>query len=312
MLVPQLLGAPTMVQSDNTEHGGERNRRHRHIDEVRPAGPVRLVTGPHMLTINPVDGSEIEPCPLAELPGEPRKLTPDERPTQGTAATPTGGTPAGAFAIPMLERDEERQNLARQLARGRSTRLTGPSGSGRSTLLDAVAEDVAGLAPDGVVRLNGYRRTSADLLQELFHAVHDAPRRRPSDEEMRAALSSVGAVVIVDDLAFGGEALDELLTATPECAFLLAATPDVASPSADVHVEEVQIGGLSRTGCLELLEHAVRRPLTNEETDTAGDLWFATEGSAEGLPLRFVQAGALLRTGGAEDLAAAGTAVGDR
>lgn len=293
-----------MVQHDSTQHGGERNRGG--SGPSGATGPVRVVVGAHVLTVNPVDGSEIEPCPSGELPGEPRKLTPGERPAQGPAAVPEGGTAGGTHHIPMLERDEERESLARQLARGRSIRLTGPSGSGRSTLLDAVAEDVAGLAPDGVVRLSGYHRTSADLQQELFAAVHDAPRRRPSEEEVRTALHSVGAVVIVDDLEFGGTALDDLLDATPECAFLMAATPDVAPPSADAHVEEVALTGLSRTGCLELLEHAVRRPLTNEETDAAGDLWFSSEDASEGLPLRFVQAGAILRNGSAGELGGTG------
>ena len=299
-----------MVQHGNTQHGGEQDEgggseagaARSDAEKAGPHPPVRLVAGAYLLTVNAVEGSEIEPCPSAELPGEPRKLSPEERPSQGPAATLTGGTPAGVFAIPMLEREEERELLARQLARGRSVRLTGPSGAGRTTLLNAVAEDVAGLAPDGVVRLSGYHRTPEDLLQELFSAVHDAPRHRPSVAEIREALHDVGAVVIIDDLAFGGAALDRLLDATPECAFLLAATPDVAAPSADAHVEEVPLSGLSRTGCLELLELAVRRPLTNEETDAAGDLWFGSEGSSEGLPLRFVQAGALLRHDTAEVL----------
>ncbi|WP_229332498.1 ATP-binding protein, partial [Streptomyces sp. UNOC14_S4] len=193
--------------------------------------------------------------------------------------------------LPLLERQEERERLVRLLSRGRSVRLTGPSGSGRTALLDAVAADCADLAPDGVVRLNGRHRTTTDLLHELFAAVHDAPRYRPDRAELLALVHEIGAVVVLDDLEFGGAALDELLDATPECAFLLAATPEIAAPSADSHLEEVFLGGLDRTGCLELLEHATGRPLTDEEADWAADLWFASEG----LPLRFVQAGALLR-----------------
>ncbi len=203
-----------------------------------------------------------------------------------------------------MHRAEERERLGRLLSRGRSVRLTGPSGSGRTVLLDAVAEDCAGLAPDGVVRLSGYHRTAGDLLHELFAAVHHAPLHRPERAELLAAVREIGAVVVLDDLEFGGVALDELLDATPECAFLLAATPDVAAPSTDAHVEEVFLGGLDRTGCLELLERAVDRPLTDEEAGWAADLWF----ESEGLPLRFVQAGALLRQ---RDALAAGPAAVD-
>ncbi|MGW0335233.1 ATP-binding protein, partial [Streptomyces sp. NPDC003011] len=197
----------------------------------------------------------------------------------------------GRPELPLLARQDERERLVRLLARGRSVRLTGPAGSGRTTLLDVVAEDCADLAPDGVIRLSGFHRTASDLLYDLFHAVHDAPLHRPDRDQLLGHVREIGAVVVLDDVEFGGAALDELLDATPECALLIAATPDVPAPSADSAVEEVFLGGLERADGLKLLEHAVGRVLTEEESNWAGDLWF----ESEGLPLRFVQAGALLR-----------------
>src|SRR5262249_1804377 len=105
------------------------------------------------------------------------------------------------------------------------------------------------------------------------------------------AVREIGAIVLVDDLEFGGAALDAFLDATPECALLVATTPDVPAPSPDCHLEEVFLSGLSRTGVLELLEREVGRPLGDDEAHWAADLWF----ESDGLPLRFVQAGALLR-----------------
>ncbi|MFC9281271.1 ATP-binding protein [Streptomyces collinus] len=252
---------------------------------------AQLVSGDFLLTVNPVDGSEIEPCPPHERPGRPRKRTAAERAETERAARPP--VPAGP-ALPtlaLLERQDERERLVRLLARGRSVRLTGPGGSGRTALLDLVADDCLDLAPDGVVRLTGFRRTATDLLHDLFHAVHDAPRHRPEREELLELVGEIGAVVVVDDLEFGGAALEELLDATPECAFLLGATPDVPAPTADSEVEEVFLGGLDRAAGVEILERAVGRVLSEEEANWAGDLWF----ESEGLPLRFVQAGALLR-----------------
>ncbi|MGW3571423.1 ATP-binding protein [Streptomyces sp. NPDC000941] len=185
-------------------------------------------------------------------------------------------------------------------------RVTGPSGAGRSTLLDAVAADCGDLAPDGVVRLSGYRRTATDLLYELYAAVYRAPLYRPGRPELLAAVAEIGAVVVLDDIEFGGAALDEFLDATPECAFLISATPAVAAPSTESHLEEVFLSGLSRTGSLELLERAVRRPLVEDERDWAADLWF----ESEGLPLRFIQAGALLRQRDALRGEASGSAEG--
>ncbi|OON72018.1 ATP-binding protein [Streptomyces tsukubensis] len=250
----------------------------------------QLVTGDFLLTVNPVDGSEVEHCPPGERPERPTRRGPAERAELRRAGRPP--VPAGPAPVtwPLLERGEERERLARLLARGRSVRLTGPAGSGRTALLDEVAEESDTIAPDGVVRLSGRGRTPGDLLYALFAEVYEAPFHRPDRALLLELVHDIGAVVVLDDLEFGGAALDELLDATPECAFLVAATPDVAAPSADSRLEEVFLGGVGRGGGLELLERAVGRPLGDEEANWAGDLWF----ESEGLPLRFVQAGALL------------------
>ncbi|MFF9815901.1 ATP-binding protein [Streptomyces sp. NPDC014006] len=252
---------------------------------------VQVISGDLLLTVNPVDGSEIEPCPPAGQPERPARRTTAERADADRAAAPPVPPGPARPALPLLGRDEERERLVRLLARGRSVRLTGPAGSGRTSLLDLVAEDCADLAPDGIVRLNGFHRTADDLLHDLFRTVHSAPRHRPARDELLQYVRDIGAVVVLDDLEFGGAALDELLDATPECAWLLAATPDVAAPSADSAVEEVFLSGLDRAGGVDLIEQSLGRVLTEDEANWAGDLWF----ESEGLPLRFVQAGALLR-----------------
>ncbi|MFC7304777.1 ATP-binding protein [Streptomyces monticola] len=256
-----------------------------------PVRTVQLISGDFLLTVNPVDGSEIEPCPPGEQPARPRKYTPAEREELRRAAK-APVPPGPALPVPpLLERQEERERLVRLLARGRSVRLTGPAGSGRTALLDVVAEDCADLAPDGVVRLSGYGRAPADLLHDLYAAVYGSPGHRPDEARLLELVHDIGAVVVLDDLEFGGGALEEFLDATPECAFLLSATPDVAAPLPDSHLEEVFLGGLGRGGGLELLEQVAGRALSDDEAALAGDLWF----ESEGLPLRFVQAGALLR-----------------
>ncbi|WP_095756837.1 AAA family ATPase [Streptomyces xinghaiensis] len=259
-----------------------------------PVRTTTLTAGEYLLTVNPLDGSEVEACPPDRRPAAPARRTPAERARRGRATPPpVPAAPAvpAVSATPLLERAEERIRLRGLLARGRSVRVTGPSGSGRTVLLDAVAEECTDLAPDGVVRLSGHGRTASDLLYDLFDAVYDAAGHRPAREDLLAHVRRIGAVIVLDDLGCGGAALGELLDATPECAFLFSATPDVAAPPADAHVEEVFLPGLSRGACTELLRHVVDRPLEEDEEAWAGDLWF----ESEGLPLRFVQAGALLR-----------------
>ncbi len=259
--------------------------------QPQQARVVQVVAGDLLLTVNPVDGSEVEQCPPGELPPVPVRRTAAERTDRERAAAPPVPPGPPAPQLPLLERQEEREQLVRLLARGRSVRLTGPAGSGRTALLNAVAADCTDLAPDGVVRLSGCKRTVTDLLYGLFEAVHDAPLLHPDRAGLLERLRSVGAVVVLDDLEFGGAALDELLDATPECAFLFGTTPDAPAPGPDAHLEEVFLAGLGRSASITLLEKVVERPLTEEEANWAGDLWF----ESEGLPLRFVQAGALLR-----------------
>ncbi|WP_412076700.1 ATP-binding protein [Streptomyces xanthophaeus] len=257
-----------------------------------PARVVTLTAGDYTLTVNPVDGSEIEPHRPGTDTGRPAKRDAAARRARDEAARPPVLPGPRLPATPLLERAEEKERLVRLLGRGRSVRLTGPGGSGRTALLDTVAAACEGLAPDGVVRLSGrgYQQP-LELLYALYATVYEATEVRPDRIDLLARVRDIGAVVLLDDLEIGGTALDELLRATPECAYLLAATPDVKSPSDDSHLEEVFLGGLGKADCLELLEAGVGRPLTDAETAWAGDLRFASEG----LPLRFVQAAALLR-----------------
>ncbi|MGV9311999.1 ATP-binding protein [Streptomyces sp. NPDC003691] len=268
--------------------------------------PVRItpvVAGDFLLTVNPVDGSEIVLRPPGgapdgqDWPPPPGRRTPAERAAHERASAPP--VPAGP-ALPrpaLVERDELRDRLTRLLGRGRSVRLTGPPGSGRTALLDLVAQDCGSFAPDGVIRLGGAGRTTGELLHALYTAAHRSERHRPGRAELLDRIAEVGAVVVLDDFEGSAAALTELLDAAPECAFLIAATGP-REPGGETHgprIDEAELEGLSRAGSLELLARLVDRDLTEDERTWAGDLWF----ESEGLPLRFVQAAALLRQGDA-------------
>ncbi|MFC7470882.1 ATP-binding protein [Actinomadura keratinilytica] len=244
----------------------------------------------HLVTVNPVDGSEIEVCPPGRHPSPPVRRTPDDRAALAAAARPPAPPGVPRTHHRLLGRDRERDTLVQLLARGRSVRLTGARGSGRTVLLDAVAARCEGLAPDGVVRLDGHHRTADELLHALCAAVHLLPAHRPGPALLAELAGEIGAVVLIDDAEIGGAALDSFLAATPECAVLLACTPEVPAPGEEAGVEEVVLEGIGRSGGLTLLAQGASRALSEDEVSWAGDLWF----ESEGLPLRFVQAGALL------------------
>lgn len=245
-------------------------------DGRRRTGEV--AAGDLLLTVNGPEGSAVEPLPEHRRPQPPTPRNDAHGPVRYAA----GG---------LLEREEQCARLRELLVQGRSVRLTGPHGSGRSAVLEAVAASCAGLLPGGVVRLSAYRKPLGDLLQELYAALGGAPGHRPTRRELPQLLAGHRAAVLVDDVDFGGEALDELMLAAPDCSFLIAATPDAPTPTAGAPVEESRLSGLSRAGCLELLTKLACRSLDESERAWAVDLWF----ESEGLPLRFVQAAALLR-----------------
>ena len=251
----------------------------------------QIVVGDLLVTVDPVDGSVVEPCPPASRPPFPVRRTAEDRAARDRAARPSQPPDGVPHHTLLPEQQEICRRVARVVARGRSVRLTGPPGSGRTTLLEAVAEDCGHLAPDGVVWLSGYRRTVKDLLYDLFATVYATEGYRPDDTLLRRLVGEIGAVVVLDDVEFGGQALEELLDATPECALVLAGTPDVPAALAEWHLEEVVLGGVGSGAGTELVRQAVRRDLTEEERRWADEV----EAGCDGLLARLVQAGALLR-----------------
>jgi hypothetical protein len=247
----------------------------------RPDGSARtgeLVVGELLLTVNSPEGSTLERLPEGRRPVAP--------------AAPVAAPGPARYALSgLLEREEQCARLRELLGQGRSVRLTGPHGSGRTVVLDAVATSCAALAPGGVIRLSAHHKPLGDVLQALYESLGGAPGHRPSRRELPGLLAGVRAIVLVDDVDFGGEALDDLLGAAPDCAYLIAATPETPAPSVGAPIEESRLGGLTRAGSLALLAKLAGRSLDESERAWAVDLWF----ESEGLPLRFVQAAALLR-----------------
>lgn len=262
-------------------------------EAVRTRGG-ELVSGALLVTVGTPDGSEVRPCPDEWRP-RPRRIGRTE-PARGPVGGPGRAVGplalgAGPADLPLLDREADIAHLLGLLAEGRSIRLVGQAGSGRSALLSAVAEAAGDLAPGGVVQLCGHRRTGDDLLQDLFAATHQAPGFRPDPGQLAEHLSRVGAIVVVDEVEPAGAELEHLLAAAPDCAFLISVAPDSPPLPADSRLQDHLVAGLSRSACLALAARLAGRPLDAAEKAWAVDLWF----ESEGLPLRFVQAAALLR-----------------
>ncbi len=192
----------------------------------RPARLRRLP--PHR---QPVDGCEIEPCPPGRQPGTPGRRTAEQRAERDRAAAPLRprGPPPPPTCRCWSGTSSTTGSCASSPAAAPCASL-GPHGAAAAGL-DAVAADCADLALRRGHTPVRPPQDPTELLYELFAAVHHAPDHRPDRAGLLALVRDVGAVVLVDDLEFGGAALDELLDAAPECAFLLAAaTPATPGP----------------------------------------------------------------------------------
>ncbi|OAR22539.1 hypothetical protein A8W25_23235 [Streptomyces sp. ERV7] len=87
---------------DDEQNGpgpGAAQRKERDRDALTPepaaraaglARTVQLVSGDFLLTVNPVDGSEIEPCPPGEIPGRPERRSAAERTERERSLRPPG------------------------------------------------------------------------------------------------------------------------------------------------------------------------------------------------------------------------------
>ncbi|MGW1224013.1 hypothetical protein ACWD49_01220, partial [Streptomyces sp. NPDC002530] len=88
---------PEEYGHDDGGSSGESGRRRPSRDALAPdfgqqtpqqARVVPLIAGDLLLTVNPVDGSEVEPCPPGEQPAAPVRRTPAERADRERAAAP--------------------------------------------------------------------------------------------------------------------------------------------------------------------------------------------------------------------------------
>ncbi|GGM74558.1 hypothetical protein GCM10012275_51590 [Longimycelium tulufanense] len=223
----------------------------------------------HKLVINARDGSSVtirndEP-PVAHPRDRP--LAPPPRP---------GPEPLG--------RQTEFETIARALAAGLPVQVYGPAGIGKSTLLRHAARG------HDSIHLSAAGRGVDDLLQELFTARYADIGYRPERLPLRRFLSTVRALLVVDDFAGTAEDLAVLLDAVPACDVL------IASPRRTLRSggRSVEITGVSADVATALIARELGRPLSGPECIDAAELWQASAGN----PLTLIQLAAAMRTDG--------------
>ncbi len=192
----------------------------------------------------------------------------------------------------LLNRQAELSNASAALRSYTPVALHGQAGLGKTSLLRYLAHNVtADDFPAGVIHLSARREPLDDLLQSLFDAFYKSDAAfKPTDAEIRHALQSIRALIILDDVDWARDEIETLLDAVPSCVFLWA------SPERKLWGEGRAIGlkGLPLDDALALIERELGRPLTPQEQADARTIHEALEGH----PLHLIQTTAIAREEG--------------
>ena len=147
---------------------------------------------------------------------------------------------------------------------------------------------MAGSYPDGVVYLQVRHQCSADLLQQILEAFYESDRIcKPTEAEIRGDLLETRALILLDDVLLGEEALEQVLDIAPRSAFVVATRKRRLSGD----VRSLRLDGLPAEDALLLLEHGIERMLDATERLVAARLCAALAGH----PRQVLRAAAVIR-----------------
>jgi hypothetical protein len=198
--------------------------------------------------------------------------------------------PAALPPTQLVGRQQQVAAARQALEHRRPIEFNAACGYGKTTLLRHIAAGERG--PDGTpaVYLRADTDRVADLLHRLVGELYRADRPvKLTPAECAQMLAGTTATVLVDDICAGPEQVGHLLDVMPRCGFVIAAARPVLGSRGDSQ----QLAGLPADAALQLIAHALGRPVSQDELPAAHQLTAAVNGQ----PLHLRQAAALAREG---------------
>ncbi len=253
-------------------------KRATHVD-VRIEGDVsgQIAIGDNILQIGDVHGGIVN------------IIQPDRKPTFSPRQRPVMVRPRKFTGF--LDHDSEMGGIVEALNEGEPVSLYAENGMGKTTLLRHLAYQAPGdNFPDGILYFPAHIKCVADMQQIIFdHFFTSDSLAKPTDAELSQFLQNVQALILLDDVQWNKDEINELLNAVPQSVFVLA------SPERCLWGEGrcIALQGLPLQDALTLIEHELQRTLTPVERASAEHLYQI----ATGQPLFLIQVAALVRDG---------------
>jgi len=240
----------------------------------------QIAVGKHILQVNAEAGAIVN---VAKQGG------PDPTP----CATPVIKLPSRGATL-VGRRDVVDQAMS-ALNEWKHFQLYGEPEIGKTTILKHFCylfEHDQSVFTDGVVYIRRRKtHTVDDLLQLIFDAFYQPsePPFRPNASQFGQFMQEKRALIVVDDADLERDDIEDLLDASPKCAFLLAAHQRNLWSGADA----IEIEGLPPDDAVVVFEGALQRTLEGEERDAAREFCELLGGR----PLRLLREADKLRKG---------------
>ncbi|WP_333769485.1 hypothetical protein [Streptomyces sp. IBSBF 2435] len=178
---------------------------------------------------------------------------------------------------PLVGRAETVEQVADGLLAGRSTRLFGAPGLGRSAVAQAVVDRLAEGGSAGAQLLGGAEPHSLDsLYRRLARLFFGVVWYQPDEPVLRAATARLrpGGVIVVTDCELEAADLTRLAGTFPDCVFLLTSTPRTGPGG----VTAREVPPLTPGQARELVERRLGRPLRGAEPAQVARAYELAEG----------------------------------
>ena len=204
------------------------------------------------------------------------KISPSERPTwvRGKRLEIKPRKPKN-----FLNRTSEIQQIEEQVKAGEIINLNGPTGIGKSTLIEYISHLVeVEKFPDGIYHFSALDLKLEDLLHNIFSVFFECNVAAiPNRAQIQNQLREIEALILIDDLLLSKDEIKVVLNIAPQCVFILVSSQ--MEPLSGV--DNLFLKGLPESESQTLFEKTLGRSLDKNEKKLSSEICRMLNGHPE-------------------------------